>query len=363
LSSEFNNQNHDLEQSPSTLSGMALAVLFGAGGGYLFLLLSFPLPWMLGAMFANTLASLCGLRVAVSRKVRLVMIAVIGVLLGSAFSPAIAQQITDWIVSLVFLSVFLVALGFAATYFFSRVAGYDVATAYFSSMPAGLTEMTIIGSEFGGDEKIIAFSHTVRVLLVAFIVPLTMTLLLGYERPEGLGSSSTLIDPTDAVMLIICGILGAWGAGRLKLPAAALVGPLALSGLAHLIGATSSYPPLALVSAAQVVLGSSVGVRFAGVELKPMASVIVAAAVSTIMMLGLAGMFAYLAAAWTGLPLTALFLSFSPGGVTEMSLIALALNQDIAFVTTHHISRICVIVVIAPAVFSLLKRFSNRTAR
>jgi len=362
LSSKLDKQTHDLEQSPATLRAMALALLLGAVGGYLFLLLSFPLPWMLGAMFTNTLASLCGLRVAVSRTVRLVMIAVIGVLLGSAFSPAIAQQITDWITSLLLLSVFLVALGFAATYFFNRVAGYDPATAYFSSMPAGLTEMTIIGTEFGGNERTIAFSHTVRVLLVAFLVPLTMTLLLGYQRPESLGSPGTTIDPTDAAVLIICGVLGVWGAVRLKLPAAALVGPLALSGLTHLAGVTSSYPPLVLVSAAQVVLGSAVGSRFAGVELKPIASVAAAAAVSTIIMLGLAGIFAYLTAVWTGLPLTALFLSFSPGGVTEMSLIALALNQDIAFVTTHHIARICVIVVIAPTVFSFLKRFSGRTA-
>ena len=56
----------------------------------------------------------------------------------------------------------------------------------------------------------------------------------------------------------------------------------------------------------------------------------------------------------------ALLLALSPGGVTEMSLMALALNQDTAFVTTHHVARIALIVTIGPAVYAVLKRVLKR---
>jgi len=49
-------------------------------------------------------------------------------------------------------------------------------------------------------------------------------------------------------------------------------------------------------------------------------------------------------------------LAFSPGGLTEMSLVALALEIDTAFVATHHIVRISVVVMAVPFLFKFLNR-------
>src|SRR3546814_2398210 len=56
----------------------------------------------------------------------------------------------------------------------------------------------------------------------------------------------------------------------------------------------------------------------------------------------------------TGLPTIGIFLAFAPGGVAEMSLIALALSIDAALVATHHIVRIFLIVVLTPLLFRVL---------
>jgi hypothetical protein len=47
-------------------------------------------------------------------------------------------------------------------------------------------------------------------------------------------------------------------------------------------------------------------------------------------------------------------LAFSPGGLAEMSLIALALGVETAFVATHHVARIGMIVIVAPLLFRKL---------
>ena len=49
-------------------------------------------------------------------------------------------------------------------------------------------------------------------------------------------------------------------------------------------------------------------------------------------------------------------LAFSPGGLAEMSLIALALGVDVAYVSSQHVVRIFIIVALAPWVFRLLRR-------
>jgi uncharacterized membrane protein AbrB (regulator of aidB expression) len=60
--------------------------------------------------------------------------------------------------------------------------------------------------------------------------------------------------------------------------------------------------------------------------------------------------------ALTGLPFASLVLAFSPGGLAEMSLIALALDIDPAFVATHHVVRIFLVVVLAPLAFRIWRR-------
>lgn len=322
-------------------------------------MLSLPLPWMLGAMATTASAAIYGQPIAMSRHLRQVMIAVIGVLLGSAFAPAMLGQIGQWAASLTLLAVFLAILALVIPWLLRR-AGYDRATAYFAALPAGLTEMTAVGMDNGGNPQIIALTHTVRVLMVAFSIPFIMVLLAGYERPDGPGPILDGLSARDIALLSACGIFGLWLGARLKLPAGALAGPLALSAIIHLSGLTASSPPTILVSTAQVVLGTSVGARFAGLTVKTSGRTVILAMVVTAGMLLLSGAGAWLLGPLIGVEPLALLLALAPGGVTEMSLIALAMDQDIAFVTTHHVVRIALIVMIGPAVFAAAQKWRNR---
>ncbi len=81
-----------------------------------------------------------------------------------------------------------------------------------------------------------------------------------------------------------------------------------------------------------------------------------AAAGGTVVLLSATLVFAMALAQVTGLPVVALVLAFSPGGLAEMSLIAIAIGADAAFVATHHVVRIFMIVVIAPLAFRLMRR-------
>ena len=68
------------------------------------------------------------------------------------------------------------------------------------------------------------------------------------------------------------------------------------------------------------------------------------AAVSAVVMLALTVTLLAGPGASDGYPLPAVVLAFAPGGLAEMSLIALALSVDAAFVASHHIARIMMVV-------------------
>ena len=107
---------------------------------------------------------------------------------------------------------------------------------------------------------------------------------------------------------------------------------------------------------AQVVVGAMVGSRFDGVKPRVVGRALLLATGATVLLLGFAALFGALVAHTVGIPFTAALLAFSPGGLAEMSLIALSLNVDAAYVSGHHIVRIFLIVLAAPQVFRLLRR-------
>ena len=78
--------------------------------------------------------------------------------------------------------------------------------------------------------------------------------------------------------------------------------------------------------------------------------VLLAALVAVLMVLVTAGA-AYGLSAATDQSGPVLFLAFAPGGLAEMSLIALTMGSAAAFVSTHHIARIILIVIAAPLLF------------
>ena len=190
--------------------------------------------------------------------------------------------------------------------------------------------------------------------LVVLIIPFWFRLVEGYQpSPGGGGTAFAAIPAFDLMILTLCGVVGFPLAKVLRLPAAALVGPMLASAAVHLAAITTLKPPTELIIVAQVVIGTGIGCRFAGVALARVLRAIVAAVGSTVIMLGVGVGFAFALNAMLGLPVAALVLAFAPGGLAEMTLIALALGVDPAFVSTHHVVRIFLVVVLAPLAFRL----------
>jgi membrane AbrB-like protein len=343
---------------------IALALAIGTAGGAVANWLGLPLAWMIGAMVFTTVAAIAGAPVAMARSFRGVMVTVLGVMLGSAFAPGMAGRISEWWPTIAVLALYCASVTGVLMLYFHKIAGHSWTTAYFAGAPGGLNEMIIVGGEMGGDVRTIALVHGARVLLVVLVVPFGFMALGDYDqaaRPPS-GDAFSSLGARDIVLLTACGVFGALGARAIKLPAAFVTGPMILSAIVHLTGLTASKPPTELIAAAQVVMGTGVGCRFAGVALRRIARTLVEAAGSTTIMLGLTLLFALLLQPLAETSFQAIVLSFAPGGLAEMSLIALALGIDAAFVSTHHIVRIIMVVIAAPITFRLLKRRQARKA-
>lgn len=341
--------------SKPTALALLIGLIFGVTGYFI----GMPLPWMLGPMIGVTAAAMLRAPVKSPDRLRPIVIPIIGVMIGSAITPDIASQFGNWVVTLALLPVFLTCAAFASYNVYRRAGGYDSVTAFYAAMPGGLNEMLLMGEEAGGDGRRIALAHAARVLLVIMCVALYFGLVLGVRAGPGGGNWIGLnaLTPFDYAALGLCAIVGVPFGKLLRLPAAQVFGPMILSGIAHVAGWVTVAPPTLFIIAAQIVIGTVIGGRFVGATFTEVRKDLTLALCSTVVMLGVAVAFAKLIAVIVGMPLSQAFLAFSPGGLTEMSLLTLAIDQDVAFVSVTHIVRISIVIGAAPILFRLARRW------
>ncbi len=340
---------------PARLAGtLTLAAL----GGGLFAWIGTPLAWMLGGMFFTTTASLAGAPTHMSLLLRKVMLAILGIMLGSSFRPEIISQAVQWLPSMGVMLGFMALITTLSYQYFRRVAGLDQATAYFSSAPGGLTEMMTVGESMGGNVATISLVHATRILVVVGTIPVYFRYFEGLHIPTMPPGPAGFPDFMDMALLAACAVIGVPLASKLRLPAGALLGPMLLSAALHISGLTSASPPGPVVAGAQIVIGAGIGCRFAGLSLRSVWRTIMFAVGSGLMMV-LAATVTGIAAAPVigGLP-KPLILALAPGGLAEMSLIALSIGSLTAYISFMHLSRIILVVMVFPAIFRLVTGIS-----
>lgn len=342
------------------LRPQAFALVIGAVGGVGAYFAGLPLPWMLGPMIITTIAAMLRAPVAGPDGLRIYMIPIIGVMLGSSVTSEIFGLLGSWLITLALLPLFLACAAGISFGVYRKIGGYDAVTAFYSAMPGGLNEMLLLGAEAGGDERRIALAHAARVFVIIVFVALFFGLFLGVssggvDAPQWIGLYE--ISARDYLILGFCAVAGVILGRRLGLPAAPVFGPMILSGVAHVIGWVTVAPPTFFVVAAQVTIGTIIGTRFIGATMAEVRKDLGLSAIASLLMLIAAIGFAEAISWASGVPLAQAFLAFSPGGLTEMSLLTLAMGQDVTYVSVMHIIRITLVIAIAPFVFRWARRW------
>jgi membrane AbrB-like protein len=328
-------------------------LLIGLLGGICFNLLLLPLPWMLGPAFFVAIFALCGTQVKISPNLRNPFVGIIGVWLGSYFSSSLFLDVYNWFPSIIMLIIFIPSVHFITYLTLHKVRGMSKPDAFFTGSPGGLLEMVLGAEECGADGKQVALAHMIRIFLTVMLVP---NLIL-FFFPDSFSRLAVWPDLSgsffDLLIMLLLVPVGLFFGKYLKIPGYRMFGPLICSAILHLSNLVSLDLPISSLIIAQIITGSYFGSNMNGISWNVaknyITNAIIALACLGILMLP----FILIVSFITSIGPEALILAYSPGGVNEMGLVAVLLQIEPAYVITHHLFRLILVLII----LSLAKKY------
>ncbi len=327
-----------------------MTMLIAAFGALLFYVLSLPLPFLLGPLFACLGAALARVSLQGTGPVGTVMRTILGVAVGASITPDIVHRVSDIGFSLVLVPLLIICVGSAGYFAFRRLYGFDHATAYYSAMPGGLQDMLLFGEEAGGNVRTLSLIHATRVLIIVSTVPLVLYFFWGLKTTSVAGQAASEVPLIELALMTAAGIGGWQLAAAVGMFGASILGPLIATAALSLSGFIEHRPPVEAIICAQYFIGLTVGVKYTGITWLELRRDVSAGALLSVLIIPIGLVFATVSTLAGAAPPLEAFLAFSPGGQAEMAVLAIITGADLPFVVTHHLMRMILVIAGSPIV-------------
>ena len=314
----------------------------------------FPAPWLAGSMIAAILAVLFGVKLSVPAYLRSMAFILLGVQIGSSVTMDTLMGATRWPLSLVMLALTVAVVTGSCYFFYRRVRGWPQADALFSSLPGALGLVVALADDAKADMRRVIIAQSIRLFFLVAALPIVINSLSPQSAPQAAASNPVLWE----IALVLSTSAGAaLLLERLRVPAGLFIGSIFVSAAFYVGDIAHGALPAPALMLANVILGASLASRFQDFTLGELLHSLGDGLAGFGIALALSVLGAVLAGMLAGLPFTLTLLAFSPGGLDVMTVIALALHLDPAYVGAHQLARyLAMCVAIPPLAAYLLRR-------
>ena len=318
-----------------------------------------PLAWFLGPMIITSIAALSGLKIIMPKIVLSFILRILGLHIGNYIDQNLFNQIFDWIwTSLIMLISIIICILVVAKYL-QKFASYGEKASIFSAAPGALGPLMILAENEKTDLSQVATSHLIRLIIIITVIPFIVVNNTGNDILLNNDFNYLAQNHLNLVLLIAASLFFIFIFDKIRIPAALLSGTLFASGLLQITDIASYKLPDQSINFCLLILGASVGCRFAEKTVKEIANNSLHSVVATTILVLLGLVAAYIATFFVDTNILTLILSFSPGGIYEVAVIAIAFDLDPDFVAFHHIIRLLFILFTVPIFLRVLEKIKK----
>ena len=337
------------------------SILIGCVGGYAASYTLLPLPWLLGALIANLVFSFTKFEIKFDKKIFLPVLLVIGVILAGSFNISLLYKIHLWIFSSIAMIICTIIGSIVTAFYLYKICKFKKVVAILAGLPGAFVVIAGALEDLADNKKDrarVIIPQATRVLFIVLFVPFIFLASEGYQEIGANDYKATYNLRYFSELVFLLGIshLLSILLERFTIPSAPILAAMLAAGFFYTLEITTAkFPPL-FINIAFVFLGSAIGCRLNGLGIKEIIFYSFHGAVISILLLGIAAIFAYFLNIWFGFDFIATLLSFAPGGLHEMVIISAAYNIDPLSVSYHHFLRVFFIIFAIPFIVKFFKK-------
>ena len=315
-----------------------------------------PLAWFLGPMLATSLASLMGLKIKMPKLILSSILILLGLYIGNYIDKSLFAQMHQWIWTSLIMLVYIIFSVLIVSKYLEKFSKYERKTSIFSAAPGALGPLMILAEDEKTDLSQVATSHLIRLIIIITIFPFIVSSFYNVESMEV--AQKVLKDQNlfHLLILIISSIILIYFFDKLKIPAALLSGTLVASGFLQITEIATYQISPNIIDYCLLILGASVGCRFANKTFSEIARNALHSFVATFLLVILGLIAALVASLIIDKNFFTLLLSYCPGGIYEVAVIAIFFDLDPEFVSFHHIIRLLMILFIVPVMLKIISK-------
>ncbi len=326
----------------------------GLAGGGLAYWCQVPLPWTLGALLFAVLANLFAVPHEEIPKGRAVGQFIIGISLGLYFTPMMVHLIIErWLLLLVG-TVLCILSSFIAVYI-NRSPQLSFATTFFASMPGGASEMVNIGQQFKADPAYVASAHSLRIILLVFMIPAAVTFWV--DQQVVVTASNSVTNYWALLCLLPPAYMMSHVWKRFQQPNPWLLGSLVSTGILTYVFAIDSKMLASLLALAQILLSLALARPIHRHFFKRAPQFLLKVCLSTLLIFLVGIVISIVLAYCFEESPFAIYLGIMPGGISELSLTAKTLELNVAVVAAMQVMRLFFIMMMARILYRLMQRW------
>ena len=320
-----------------------------------------PLAWMLGPMLAVSIAALKGIKVKMPKLALSSILIILGLHIGNYIDQNLISQMKDWIWTSAIMFIYILLSIFIVSKYLQKFSGYKNKTSIFSAAPGALGPLLILAEYEKSDLSQVATAHLIRLIIIITVFPFFVVNFSPMEAIEIEKFNYMDQNHLNLLILLSASIILIFIFDKIGVPAALLSGTLVASGILQILQIASYKLPEQSIDFCLLILGASVGCRFADKSLNEVARNTFHSFIATTLLIILGIIAAICSSYFVDTNFLTLLLSFCPGGIYEVAVIAIAFNLDPNFVAFHHIIRLLMILFTVPIILKLIdkKRSSN----
>jgi len=214
----------------------------------------------------------------------------------------------------------------------------------------------ILAEDEKSDLSQVATSHLIRLIIIITVFPFIVN---SFYDVESVKIAEEIIKDQNIfhlILLIISSIILIIIFDKFRIPAALLSGTLFASGFLQISEIASYQLSPNIIDYCLLILGSSVGCRFADKTFGEIARNALHSFVATFLLVILGVVAAFAAGLIIDKNFFTLLLSYCPGGIYEVAVIAVFFDLDPEFVSFHHIIRLLMILFIVPLILKVIEK-------